>query len=178
MNVPQIFLKKPPKDFWNNPISKLKGGNPYALSLALGGTVFMVVAQFYSVIKRAGRLWVKRLGGPRTWLTIHMFLDFVGPMLILIHAGLLSNPKFVNLNWLDESFQNSVAGIPAILAPIAMASGLFGRYLYRRLPTMQRQFKHWRSIHIALTAIFYVVGVTHILINTKGFEQLLRLPKD
>jgi predicted ferric reductase len=115
----------------------------------------------------AGKLWMKRFGGPRAWLMMHEVLDFAGPILILVHAGLLGNPKFINLDWLTKSLQNGVAGIPAILAPIAMAGGLFGRYPYRRLPIMQRQFRHWRSIHIVLTAIFYVAGLTHILINTK-----------
>jgi predicted ferric reductase len=59
-----------------------------------------------------------------------------------------------------------------------MASGLFGRYLYRRLPIMQRQFRHWRSIHIVLTAIFYAAGVIHILINTKELQIFLKLPED
>ncbi|GBC72419.1 hypothetical protein HRbin03_00248 [archaeon HR03] len=178
VNLPQIFTKKPPKDFWTNPIAKLKGGNPYALSLALSGTGLMVVAQFYSVVKRAGRLWMKRLGGPRAWLIIHEILDVVGPILILVHAGLLSKPNFINLSWLAKSLQNSVAGIPAMLAPFLIASGLFGRHLYRRLPVMQRQFRHWRTVHIALTAIFYVAGLTHVLVNTKVFQTLLSLPKD
>jgi hypothetical protein len=177
VNIPPLFLKKPPKDFWKNPISKLKGGNPYALSLALTGTVLMAVAQFYSVVKRAGKFWMKRLGGPRAWLMIHEVLDFVGPTLILVHAGLLGNPQFINLDWLTKSFQNAVAGVPAILAPIAMASGLFGD-LYRRLPIMQRQFRHWRSIHIGLRAIFYAAGLTHILINTKELQIFLKLPED
>jgi hypothetical protein len=178
VNAVSLFSKKMPKDFWKNPVNKLKGGNPIALSLALTGTVLMVVAQFYSVVKRAGRYWMRRLGGPRAWLMIHEVLDFVGPILILVHAGLLGNPKFINLDWLTKSLQNAVAGIPAISAPIAMASGLFGRYLYRRLPIMQRQFRHWRSIHIVLTAIFYAAGVIHILINTKELQIFLKLPED
>jgi peptidoglycan/LPS O-acetylase OafA/YrhL len=119
----------------------------------------------------AGKLWMKRFGGPRAWLMMHEVLDFAGPILILVHAGLLGNPKFINLDWLTKSLQNGVAGIPAILAPIAMAGGLFGRYPYRRLPIMQRQFRYWRSIHIVLTAIFYVAGLTHILINTKELKK-------
>jgi len=138
----------------------------------------MVVAQFYSVVKRAGRYWMRRLGGPRAWLMIHTVLDFVGSILILVHAGLLGNPKFINLDWLIKSLQNAVAGIPAILAPIIMASGLFDRYLYRRLPIMQRQFRHWRSVHIVLTAIFYAAGMTRIPINTKELRIFLKLPKD
>lgn len=178
VNVPPLLAKNLPKDFWKNPITKLKGGTPYTLFLALTGTALTILAQFYSVVKRAGRLWMKKLGAPKAWLTIHVILDFVGPLLILVHAGLLSNPKFINLNWLTHSFQNSVAGIPALMAPVAMVSGLIGRYFYRRLPILQRQFKHWRRIHIALTAIFYVAGITHVLINTKGVEAFLGLSRD
>jgi len=121
---------------------------------------------------------MKRLGGPRTWLTTHIVLDFVGPLLVLVHAGLLTNPKFIDLNWIARSVPNLAAGIPAILAPMAMASGTFGRYLYRRLPAMHKEFRHWRNIHLVLTAILYFAGVTHVLINTKGFEQLVKFPED
>jgi hypothetical protein len=38
VNAVSLSSKKTPKDFWKNPVNKLKGGNPIALSLALTGT--------------------------------------------------------------------------------------------------------------------------------------------
>lgn len=138
----------------------------------------MVVAQVYSVVKRVNRDWMKRLGGPKTWLTIHMVLDFIGPSLVMIHAGLLSNPKFGNATWLMQGLPNFSAGFPAIIAPVAMVSEVFGRYLYRRLPLAKSRFKHWRTFHIILTAVFYALGLIHMMLNTKGFNQFFGFPED
>lgn len=160
-NIPEILQKKPPKNFWRN-LKKLKGGNPYARSIALSGTSLMIIAQIYSVVKRAGGTWTQRLGGLKFWLTIHTAFNLIGSALLLIHAGLLSKLKFFSLEWLLHSPRNLVAGITAILIPFMNISGIFGRYLYGRLPVMRRQFSHWRTFHIAMTAVFYA-KIQHIL---------------
>jgi hypothetical protein len=95
LNLQEALTKPVPRDFWSDPLRQLKGGHPAARALALSGVMLMVVAQFYSVVKRSGRGWMKRLGGSRAWLTIHVILDLVGPLLILVHAGLLGAPKFL-----------------------------------------------------------------------------------
>lgn len=172
INLPTVFSKKPPRNFWKDPIKKLKGGNPYARMVALSGSLLMIVAQFYSVVKRSGLVWMRRLGGLKTWLNIHIILDFIGPALVLIHAGLFSEAKFTDMGWLLHNFRNFTAGIPAILAPAIIISGIIGRYLYNRLPMMQKWFKWWRIAHLAFTAIFYVFGIIHILINTEGFKHV------
>jgi hypothetical protein len=54
-----------------------------------------------------------------------------------------------------------------------MVSGVFGRYIYRRLPGSRRAFRHWKSIHIGITALFYITGATHVVLDTKGLEAVV-----
>ncbi len=172
INLSEALRKKPPKDFWKDPLKKLKGGNPYARATAYIGVILMIIAQFYSVVKRVGGRLAIRLGGLSRWLAIHMVLDTIGPLIVLIHAGILSKPKFLELAWLFHETKHLIAGAPALLAPIIVLSGFFGRYIYRRLPQKMGPFRYWRKFHIALTAVFYVLGILHLIAGIKGFEHI------
>lgn len=82
------------------------------------GSAFMVIGVLlYSVRKRASALG--RLGKLKHWLQFHIFLCTFGPFLVLLHS----------------TFR--VGGLVAIAfwsMALVVASGVFGRYVYVRIP--------------------------------------------
>jgi hypothetical protein len=85
--------------------------------LGIAGASAMVLLLLYPLRKRMNSL--RRLGSVGGWFRLHMMLGIVGPALILIH----SNFKLGALN--------SNVALVAMLT--VAASGLIGRYLYRRI---------------------------------------------
>ncbi|MBU1877923.1 MAG: hypothetical protein KJ734_03135 [Chloroflexi bacterium] len=81
------------------------------------GAVMIVVSQTYSLRKRARRL---RWGKQRTWLTMHMALGLIGPLLVEWHC------------WHDFW---GVAGLTRLALWAVVISGVLGAYLYTRIPT-------------------------------------------
>jgi hypothetical protein len=95
------------------------------------GSGFMIFGVLmYSVRKRVTRL--AKLGKLKYWLQVHIFLCTLGPFLILLHS----------------TFR--VGGLVAIAfwsMVLVVASGIFGRYLYVRLPkTLQGTFLSLEAI--------------------------------
>ncbi|MFC1791798.1 hypothetical protein ACFL0I_04965 [Gemmatimonadota bacterium] len=82
------------------------------------GTALMILGVLsYSVRKRVGSLG--RLGKLKSWLEFHIFLCTLGPFLILLHTAF------------------RVGGLVAVAfwsMVLVVASGVFGRYLYVRIP--------------------------------------------
>ncbi len=79
----------------------------------------MVAMQLYSVRRRVPAL--RRLGALRTWLDWHIFMGVQGGIFITYHG-------FRVTNW------SSAAGIGLALMWLVLGSGLFGRYLFSRVP--------------------------------------------
>lgn len=66
----------------------LKGGSQVGLGLAYTGSLLLVAAQFYTIVKRSAWIgFIKTVGGVRPWLSIHMTLSFIGLIAVLVHAG-------------------------------------------------------------------------------------------
>jgi hypothetical protein len=89
-------------------------GHVYAyvgLGLILGNLLYLVRRQAAHVA------W---LGSMRAWMRWHVFSGVVGPGFVLLHSA------FVMRTW--------PAMVSAISLAIVVASGLFGRYLYRLRP--------------------------------------------
>jgi len=42
------------------------------------------------------------------------------------------------------------------------ASGVFGRYLYKRLPAMKRIFGYWKPSHLAITGLLFFAAIIHM----------------
>jgi hypothetical protein len=84
----------------------------------LVGSLFMLVGiGMYSARKRLSIL--QGVGKLRTWLTVHIFLCTLGPFLVTLHTAF------------------RVGGIISIAfwsMALVVASGVFGRYVYARLP--------------------------------------------
>ena len=72
----------------------MRGGSQAGLALAYAGSLVVVVllvlvaAQLYIIVKRSAWIgFIKKVGGVRPWLTIHIVLSFVGFIAVLLHAG-------------------------------------------------------------------------------------------
>lgn len=141
--------------------------------LGIPGTLLILSSFLYSLRKR------KKIGfgKPKTLLTVHETLTWIGALFILVHAGI---HVYAILPWL------------ALLAMlINVISGMTGKYLLDRsrrflaekketylqqgLPdeevekrlfwdaTTYDLMKQWRTIHLPITLAFAVLGIAHIL---------------
>jgi hypothetical protein len=82
------------------------------------GSLFMVVGVVgYGIRKRWGPL--RRVGKLKTWLDVHIFLCTLGPFLVLLHTTF----KF-----------GGIVSIAFWSMTIVVLSGVFGRYVYVRIP--------------------------------------------
>jgi hypothetical protein len=90
-------------------------GLGYALGVA--GLACMTTLLFYSVRKRVPSL--RAVGRIRRWLSVHMMLGLVGPLLVLFHA-----------NFRLGSLNSNVA-LACVL--LVASSGVIGRLLYPRI---------------------------------------------
>ena len=99
--------------------------------LGIVGSAFLVLGVFsYSSRKRIG--WLANAGKLSTWLTIHIFLCTLGPVLVLFHTTF----KF-----------GGIVSIAFWSMTVVALSGIFGRYLYGRVPkTIQGQFRSLESV--------------------------------
>ncbi|MFK7845325.1 MAG: hypothetical protein AB8G77_08495 [Rhodothermales bacterium] len=93
--------------------------------LGILGTLMMLVGVVsYMVRKRWA--FLQRFGKLRNWLTFHIFLCTLGPFLVLLHTTF----KFGN-----------IASISFWSMAVVVGSGVFGRYVYVRIPkTVNGQF--------------------------------------
>src|SRR3989304_1902921 len=81
------------------------------------GSCMMVVMMLYSVRKRAG--FMRSFGSLRHWLSAHMFLGIMGPVLVTFHTTF----KFNGI--IATSFWSMI---------ITMIFGILGRYIYIQIP--------------------------------------------
>lgn len=97
----------------------------------LGSLMIIVGVTSYSIRKRSHRL--NKVGKLRNWLSFHIFLCSLGPFLVVLHT----------------SFR--LTGIIAIAfwsMVIVVASGVFGRYVYVRIPkTPDGHFLNVHQLH-------------------------------
>lgn len=99
--------------------------------LGVAGSLMMIVGVgMYSLRKRLP--FLARLGRLRGWLQVHIFLCTLGPFLVVLHTSF----KF-----------GGIVSIALWSMLIVVASGVFGRYLYARIPkTIHGQFLTLRAI--------------------------------
>ncbi|NKB68298.1 MAG: hypothetical protein GKR89_14645 [Candidatus Latescibacteria bacterium] len=90
---------------------------PVGRWLGIIGTLMMASILLYSLRKKIRLL--NRLGNIRLWLSVHIFMGLMGPVLITFHTGF------------------KLGGIVSIAywsMVITMVSGIFGRYIYIQIP--------------------------------------------
>lgn len=135
----------------------LKGGTEAGLLFAYAGTFLIVGAQFYTVVKRSGWMGlIKKAGGVRPWLSIHITLSFFGLIAVLVHAGF---PYHFNS---EELVSHGLAGLTTWLLVASAASGVFGRYIHKRLPAMKKAFGVWKPTHLGITGLLFVAAIIHM----------------
>ena len=141
--------------------------------LGIPGTILILLSFFYSMRKRK----VIKFGKPKTLLTLHETLTWVGALMILVHAGI---HIYAILPWL------------ALIAMLVnVISGMTGKYLLDRSRSFLAEkkeahlqqglseeeiekklfwdattfdlMKKWRAVHLPITLAFAVLGISHIL---------------
>ena len=122
------------------------------------GTLFILVGVVaYAIRKRA--LLLQGWGKLKHWLQVHIFLCTLGPYLILLHT----------------TFR--VGGIVAIAfwsMVLVVGSGVFGRYLYARIPkTLQGHFLSLEALEQRRVAALSSVG-SRFGLDEAAVDRLLR----
>ena len=95
----------------------LAPAHPVGHLLGWLGLGLMTVMLLYSVRKRVR--WMRRLGSLRHWLSSHILMGLLGPLLITFHSAF------------------KVSGLVSIAywsMIVTMVSGIFGRYIYVQIP--------------------------------------------
>ncbi|MCG7920790.1 MAG: hypothetical protein N0C81_05615 [Candidatus Thiodiazotropha lotti] len=140
--------------------------------LGIPGTILILSSFLYSMRKRK----VVGFGKPKTLLTLHETLTWIGALMILVHAGI---HIYAILPWL------------ALIAMLVnVASGMTGKYLLDRSrrfiaekkdtysdqglsegeiekrifwdATTYDLMKKWRAVHLPITLAFGVLAFAHI----------------
>lgn len=138
-------------------LEDLKGDSAGGLYLAYVGTIFLVSAQVYTFVRRTGHPVLTSLfGGVPLWLNIHITLALLGFVAVVLHAGF-------PFSFRADLTKHAFAGLLTALLLVEIGSGVFGRYLYRRLPLMKRVFRYWKATHVSTTILFFAVLLIHIL---------------
>jgi hypothetical protein len=146
-------------------LKDLKGGSWLGYRLGYFGTILLLVAQLYTVVKR---LPFKRAVHWRSLLLkIHIYLSCLGSAAVFIHAGLPFSFKY----WNPFKYIDLLTGLPAGLVgfsglatwmlAVCGLSGLIGRYLYARI-RLVKPFTLWRRIHVWLAVALYVCSLIHV----------------
>lgn len=141
--------------------------------LGIPGTILILLSFLYSMRKRKHISF----GKPKTLLTLHETLTWIGALMVLVHAGI---HVYAILPWL------------ALIAMLVnVISGMTGKYLLdrsRRYMAEKRSsyteqglaeeaierklfwdatafdvMKKWRTVHLPITLAFAVLGLTHII---------------
>jgi hypothetical protein len=135
----------------------------FGTALGWAGLVSMIVMLVYSIARRSRsmRQWARL----SHWLHFHIFLGFQGVLFVAFHSSSLWSKGF--LNPLNPGFLSFVG------ATIVFCSGLFGRFLFGRLPRgpdgepnrSQRVFGLWIVLHRPLAAAMYLVTFVHVALS-------------
>jgi hypothetical protein len=96
----------------------LKPSGLWGHGVGIVATAFMLSNFLYAARKRIGAL--RGLGSIRSWLTWHMFVGFMSPVVIAFHAAFMSN--------------NLIATSTYLSLLIVVGTGIIGRYVYGLVP--------------------------------------------
>ena len=141
--------------------------------LGILGTILILLSFVYSLRKRK----IIESGNPRTLLTAHAFLAWLGSVFILIHGGvhftavlpwLATAAMLVNVLsgltgkiLLDRSRRHLADRRQALIAG-GLTEDAADRQLFWDTLTFGLM-KKWREVHIPITIAFVVLAVGHIL---------------
>ena len=141
--------------------------------LGIPGTILILLSFFYSLRKRK----LIRSGNPKTLLTLHETLTWIGALMILVHAGI---HIYAILPWLAlfAMLVNVVSGMTgkylldrsrrylaekkAVYSQRGLSEDAIEKQLFWDATTFDLM-KKWRAVHLPITLAFAVLGLTHIL---------------
>ncbi|MDD3448992.1 MAG: hypothetical protein PHF72_08190 [Gammaproteobacteria bacterium] len=141
--------------------------------LGIPGAILILLSFFYSMRKRK----LIGFGKPRTLLTLHETLTWLGSLMVLVHAGI---HVYAILPWLAliAMLVNIISGMTgkylldrsrrfiAAKKETYASQGLAANEIDRRLfwdATTFDLMKRWRAVHLPITLAFAVLGIAHIL---------------
>jgi hypothetical protein len=141
--------------------------------LGIPGTILILMSFFYSMRKRK----LISFGKPKTLLTLHETLTWLGALMILVHAGI---HIYTILPWLAliAMLINVISGMTGkILLDRSrrflaakkgdyLQQGLSEEMIEKKLfwdATTFDLMKKWRAVHLPITLAFVVLGLTHII---------------
>lgn len=121
----------------------LKPAGTWGHGIGVAATAVMLMNFLYALRKRT-RVF-GRLGSVRTWLAFHVFVGIMSPIVIAFHAAFQSN--------------NLLATATAGALAVVVGTGLFGRYLFGMVPTVNGRIMslddvklHWEALISQLDA--------------------------
>lgn len=161
------LISPPPPD----PFYRVKGGSWLGYRLGHVGSLLILAAQVYSIVKRLPPKYWKVTGGRRTWLKTHVALGSAGSVLVLIHSGLPFSFKYADplrylqlFSTLPTGLVGS-SGLATWFLLLCLASGLTALYLSQRSSVVHiRCLRYWRTAHILFGAGLYLTGLTHLIL--------------
>lgn len=141
--------------------------------LGIPGVILILLSFFYSMRKRK----IISFGKPKTLLTLHETLTWIGALMILVHAGI---HIYAILPWLAVAAMlvNVISGMTgkfllnrsrrfmAEKKEVYTQQGLSDEEIEKKLfwdSTTFDLMKKWRVVHLPITLAFAVLGITHIL---------------
>lgn len=141
--------------------------------LGIPGTILILLSFFYSMRKRK----LIHFGKPKSLLTLHETLTWMGALMILVHAGI---HIYAILPWLAliGMLVNVISGMTgkylldrsrrflAEKKAVYLQQGLSEEAIEKKLfwdATTFDLMKKWRVVHLPISLAFAVLGITHIL---------------
>lgn len=138
----------------------LKGAGWLGYRLGYAEAVLLLAAQVY--LFRPGFI------SKPAWLDIHCQLTTVGGVLIQVHAGFPYSFGYWTLPRMYPELGVfglvGLQGVASWLVLALIASGFFGRYIYRKAAQRSRAFRWWHSAHAITSGLLYVTGFIHLLL--------------
>ena len=141
--------------------------------LGIPGTILILLSFLYSMRKRK----VISFGKPKTLLTLHETLTWMGALMILVHAGihvytilpwLALTAMLVNVisgmtgKFLLDRSRRFMAEKKAVYSQQGLSEEVIEKKLFWDATTFELM-KKWRAVHLPITLAFAVLGITHIL---------------
>jgi hypothetical protein len=122
---------------------QFKPSGSVGLGYGFVGTAMMLVGVAGYSLRRRAR-FLQRLGRLKLWLSVHIFLCTMGPFLILLHTSF----RF-----------GGIVSIAFWSMSAVVASGVFGRYVYVRIPkSLSGQFLSLKAIEEQRTRMLQVIA--------------------
>lgn len=141
--------------------------------LGIPGTILILVSFIYSLRKRH----LIKISSPKTMLTLHETLTWLGGLMVLVHAGV---HIYALLPWLalGAMVLNLISGMTGKFlldrsrtfldekAALYEAQGLDREAIEKKLfwdANTYELMNKWRVIHMPISLAFAVLGLTHIV---------------